>query len=58
MKKRAHLYDLTDEDRRVVGWLHEDGPRDNLTVVEGLSAEACFRQTAGVDQLEHLQKIM
>lgn len=33
----AYLYDLAYENRRVVGRLHEDSPRDNFTVVEGLS---------------------
>ena len=35
--------------------LREDTLGDDLTVVEGLSAEACFSQAAGVDQLEHLE---
>ncbi len=33
----AYLYDLAYENRRVVGRLHEDSPRDNFTVMEGLS---------------------
>lgn len=50
----AYLYDLANKNRRVVGRLHEDCPGDNFTVVEGLSAQACFSQTACIDQLEHL----
>lgn len=50
----AYLYDLVNENRRVVGRLHEDSPGDNFTVVEGLSTQACFSQTACIDQLEHL----
>lgn len=50
----AYLDDLAYENRRVVGGLHEDSPRDNFTVVEGLSTEACFSQAACIDQLEDL----
>lgn len=50
----AYLYDLANKNRRVVGWLHEDSPRDNFTVVECLSTQARFSQAACIDQLEHL----
>lgn len=50
----ANLYDLADEKRRVVARVHEDGPRNNFTVVESLRTEACFRQAARIDKLEHL----
>lgn len=50
----AYLYDLAYENRRVVSRLHEDSPRDNFTVVEGLRTQACFSQAACIDQLEHL----
>lgn len=52
----VYLDDLAYENWRVVGGLREDSPRDNFTVVEGLSTEACFSQTACIDQLEHLQR--
>lgn len=50
----AYLYNLAYENRRVIGWLHEDILRNDFTVVEGLSTEAYFSQTACIDQLEHL----
>jgi hypothetical protein len=50
-----YLYQLTDDDRGVIRGLREDTLGDHLTVVEGLCAEACFSQAAGVDQLEHLE---
>lgn len=53
-KVSAYLYDLANKNRRVVGWLHEDSPRDNFTVVEGLSTQTHFSQAACIDQLEHL----
>ena len=52
----AYLYNLAYEHGRVVGRLHEDILRDDFTVVEGLSAQACFSQAACIDQLEHLIK--
>lgn len=52
----SYLYDLADENRRVVCRLHEDSLRDNFTVVEGLCTEACFSQAACIDKLEHLMK--
>lgn len=52
----AYLYDLADENRRVVSRLHEDSLGDNFTVVEGLRTEACFSQAACIDQLEHLTR--
>ena len=50
----AYMYDLANKDRREVGRLHEHSLGDNFTVVEGLSTQACFSQTACIDQLEHL----
>lgn len=56
MRQRAGTYldDLAYENRRVVGRLYEDSPRDDFTVVESLSTQACFSQAACIDQLEHL----
>lgn len=52
----AYLDDLTYEDGGEVGGLTEDSLGDDFTVVEGLSAQACFSQAACIDQLEHLRK--
>lgn len=50
----TYLDDLAYENRGVVGRLYEDSPRDDFTVVESLSTQACFSQAACIDQLEHL----
>lgn len=50
----AYLYDLADEKRRVVPWVHEDSPGNNFTVVESLRTETCFSQSACIDKLEYL----
>lgn len=52
----TYLYDLAYENRRVVGRLNEDSPRDDFTVVEGLSTQSCFSQAACIDQLVHLKR--
>lgn len=50
----AYLYELADEERRVVPGVHEDSPGNYLTVVESLSTEAGFSQAACINKLEHL----
>lgn len=50
----AYLYDLADEERSVVPWVHEDSPGNHFTVVKSLSTEASFSQAAGINKLEHL----
>lgn len=45
----VYLYELADENRGVIGGLHEHHPRYNFTVVESLGTQSSFSQATCID---------